>query len=341
MTDGTDVYLITGFLGSGKTTFLNRMMRSFPPSEKVFVLMNEFGEVGVDGVLIEGEDIRMLEISKGSIFCVCVKTDFIKGLYEIARVSKPDVLLIESTGVADPSDMKKDLALPLFRGRFRLRNQFCVVDAENFREALAVFASMERQIASSDTFIINKIDRVPRQVVDEIRSAIRSLHPDPLFYETTYCDISVDRFLSPALPPEQSPAGEPAGETAQVHEFSSEDIEAIVDGLLEDPQRRMSPPELLISAAYRWTGGTYDEFEKAIRRWSQGLVRAKGFLDVAGETCLFNYTFGQTRIDTLPQHRNRIKHHNVVVLIGTPGTMERIDAAVRSGEWSQMAPYQA
>jgi len=333
MTGGTDVYLITGFLGSGKTTFLNRIMRSFPPSCKVFVLMNEFGEVGVDGALIEGEDIRLLEISKGSIFCVCVKTDFIKGLYEIAQVSKPDVLLIESTGVADPSDMKKDLALPLFQGRFRFRHQFCVVDAENFREALAVFASMERQIASSDTFIINKIDRVPRQVVDEIRTIIGSLHPNPVFHETTYCDVPVGRFLSPARGP--------AGETAPMPEFPSADIDAIVDGLLEDPQRRMSRPDLLVSAAYRWTGGTYEEFEKEIRRRSDGLVRAKGFLDVAGEVCLFNYTFGQTRKDLLPQSAGRIKHRNVVVLIGHPQAMERIDAAVSSGEWPHMAAYQA
>jgi len=337
----TDVYLITGFLGSGKTTFLNRIMRSFPPVRKVFVLMNEFGEVGVDGVLIEGEDVRMLEISKGSIFCVCVKTDFIKGLYEIARVSKPDVLLIESTGVADPSDMKKDLALPLFQGRFRLRNQFCVVDAENFREALAVFASMERQIASSDTFIINKIDRVPRQVVDEIRSAIRSLHPDPLFYETTYCNFPVDRYLSQASASAAILKNDPVGNASQIPELSSAEIDTIIDGLLEDPQRRMSPPELLVSTAYRWTGGTYEEFEKAIRHWSQGLLRAKGFLDVDGEICLFNYTFGQTRKDTFPQHGNRIKHHNVVVLIGDPGAMERIGAAVSNGEWPHMEPYQA
>jgi len=124
-------------------------------------------------------------------------------------------------------------------------------------------------------------------------------------------------------------------------ELSSADIDAIVDGLLEDPQRRMSRPDLLVSAAYRWTGGAYEEFEKEIRRWSNGLVRAKGFLDVAGEVCLFNYTFGQTRKDLLPQSAGRIKHRNVVVLIGHPQAMERIDAAVSSGEWPHMASYQA
>ena len=341
MTGGTDVYLITGFLGSGKTTFLNRMMRSFPPFRKVFVLMNEFGEVGIDGTLIEGENVRMLEINKGSIFCVCVKTDFIKGLYEIGHVYQPDVLLIESTGVADPSDMKKDLALSLFQGQFRFRNQFCVVDAENFKEAFAIFSSMEKQIASSDTFIINKIDLVPRGTVDEIRSIISSLHPCPVFNETTYCDISVDRYISPASPSAGILKREPVGTAAQIPELSSAEIDTIIDGLLEDPQRQMSPPDLLVSAAYRWTGCRFEEFEKAIRRFSQGLIRAKGFLEEAGKIYLFNYTFGQTRKDTPPWPESRIKHRNVVVLIGTPGTMERIGAAVCSGEWPHMAPYQA
>ena len=341
MNSVTDVYLITGFLGSGKTTFLNRMMRSFPPFRKVFVLMNEFGEVGIDGTLIEGENVRILEINKGSIFCVCVKTDFIKGLYEIGHVYKPDVLLIESTGVADPSDMKKDLALSLFQGQFRLRNQFCVVDAENFKEAFAVFASMEKQIASSDTFIINKIDRVPRGTVDEIRAIISSLHPCPVFNETTYCDIPVDRYLSQASPSAEILKREPVGKASKIPELSSAEIDTIIDGLLEDPQRQMSPPDLLVSAAYRWTGGRYEEFDKAIRRFSQGLIRAKGFLEEAGKIYLFNYTFGQTRKDTPPRTESRMKHRNVVVLIGTPGTMELIDAAVRSGEWPHMAPYQA
>ena len=94
MSDFTQVYLITGFLGSGKTTFLNRIIKRFPPDKKLTLLVNEFGEVGVDGTLVEGDDIDMMEISKGSIFCVCVKTDFIKGLYELNSTIRPDVMLI-------------------------------------------------------------------------------------------------------------------------------------------------------------------------------------------------------------------------------------------------------
>ena len=76
MSATTAVYLITGFLGSGKTTLLNRVIQSFPKDRKLMILMNEFGDIGVDGQLIDDDDLAMLEISKGSIFCVCVKDRF-------------------------------------------------------------------------------------------------------------------------------------------------------------------------------------------------------------------------------------------------------------------------
>ena len=158
MSEITQVYLITGFLGSGKTTFLNRMIDAFPKDKKLSLLVNEFGEIGVDGTLVEGDEVDMMEISKGSIFCVCAKTDFIKGLYELSSKVQPDVLLIESTGVANPADLKKDIKLPLFNDRFHFMEQFCLIDAVNFIDAYGVYASLEKQIASSTVFIINKTD---------------------------------------------------------------------------------------------------------------------------------------------------------------------------------------
>ena len=135
MAETTQVFLITGFLGSGKTTFLNRIIERFPKDKKLTILMNEFGEIGIDGTLVEGDAIDLLEISRGSIFCVCVKTDFIKGLYELNAKVKPDILLMESTGVANPSDLKRDLKLPIFNDRFQFKEQFCLLDAVHFQDA--------------------------------------------------------------------------------------------------------------------------------------------------------------------------------------------------------------
>ena len=158
MAGKTFVFLITGFLGSGKTTFLNRVIRQFPGDRKLMILMNEFGEVDVDGTLVEGEDLDMVEISKGSIFCACVKTDFVKALNSIAQTIRPDVLLIESTGVANPSDLKRDLRLSIFKDRFQFQEQFCMIDAGHFLDAYGAYQSIEKQLASSTVFLINKTD---------------------------------------------------------------------------------------------------------------------------------------------------------------------------------------
>ena len=196
MGNSTSVLLITGFLGSGKTTFLNRIISNFPKELKLTILMNEFGEIGIDGILVEGDDIDMLEISRGSIFCVCVKSDFIKGLYELNARIKPDILIIESTGVANPSDLRRDLQLPIFQDRFTFAEQICMIDAANFLEAFEVFASVEKQLSSSTVFIINKTDLVDADTVDKIKDLVQQHHPAPLFFETTYSNIDMESLPS-------------------------------------------------------------------------------------------------------------------------------------------------
>ena len=155
------VYLITGFLGSGKTTFLRRVIDSFPENRRLMVLMNEFGEIGIDGALVQDRELEILEINKGSIFCVCVKTDFIKGLYRIANDIKPDVVLIEATGVANPKQLKQDLVLPIFDDRFYLAEQFCIIDAANFGNVYETYASVEKQIGSARVYVIDRLIRPP------------------------------------------------------------------------------------------------------------------------------------------------------------------------------------
>ena len=213
MSAETGVYLITGFLGSGKTTLLNRIIDRFPKDQKLTLLVNEFGEIGVDGTLVEGEDIDMMEISKGSIFCVCVKTDFIKGLYELNSKVKPDVLLIESTGVANPSDLKKDLTLPIFNDRFHFKEQFCVIDAVHFLDAYDVYASLEKQIASSTVFIINKIDLASSETIENTKNVVRQFHPEPSFFETTYADIPLESFFEFTNPASADSGNAPTGKS--------------------------------------------------------------------------------------------------------------------------------
>ena len=339
MSDVTCVYLITGFLGSGKTTFLNRIIQRFPRDKKLTLLVNEFGEVGVDGTLVEGDDIDMMEISKGSIFCVCVKTDFIKGLYELNSTIRPDVMLIESTGVANPSDLKKDLKLPIFNDRFRFMEQFCVIDAAHFLDAYGAFASIEKQIASSTVFIINKIDSASAETIEETKNVIRQFHPDPFFFETTYADIPLADFFDfaePDLP--DSPT--PETEKAKVPILSEEALDQFIDELLDSPDLEITPPDTLMSVTYAWNGDDLEQVRAMAEQLPSAVVRAKGFVEEKGEMYLFNYVMGDWTIEKTAVPQDRIKNKNIVVFIGPPESMEGIDGASKTGDWTGKGVFQ-
>jgi len=339
MSEITRVYLITGFLGSGKTTLLNRIIDWFPKEKKLTILMNEFGEIGVDGTLVQGENIDMLEISKGSIFCVCVKTDFIKGLYELGSKVKPDVLLIESTGVANPSDLKKDLKLPIFKERFRFVEQFCVIDAAHFLDAYEAYASLEKQIASSTVFVINKIDRASPEKIQEIKGLVREFHPEPSFFETTYGRIPLDRFFFPDLPAPKANVEGPADHQG-TPAMSEKELDAFIDDLLNSPDLEITPPDRLMSVTYQWEGAELTQVERMAKNLPPEVIRAKGFVEEKGAIYLFNYVMGDWTVEKSRIPEERIQHKNVVVFIGSPESMEGIEEASKTGDWLNLGTYQ-
>jgi G3E family GTPase len=339
MSEFTGVYLITGFLGSGKTTFLNRIIDKFPKDKKLTILMNEFGEIGIDGTLIEGEELDMMEISKGSIFCVCVKTDFIKGLYELNNTVQPDVLIIESTGVANPSDLKRDLKLPIFDDRFQFMEQFCVLDAAHFLDAYGAYASLEKQIASSTVFIINKTDLAPTETIEEVKKVVHQFHPDPFFFETTYADIPLEQFLFPEEQATQV-AKESVPKRRERRVLSENELDQFVDDLLDDPDLEITPPDRLLSVTYHWSGNDLEQVREMAGKLPSSVVRAKGFIEEKGQIYIFNYVMGDWTIERSDIPEDRIEHMNVVVFIGPPESMEGIEEASKTGHWSSMGTFQ-
>jgi G3E family GTPase len=335
MSDRTQVYLITGFLGAGKTTFLNRIIERFPKDRKMTLLVNEFGEIGVDGTLVEGEDIDMMEISKGSIFCVCVKTDFIKGLYELSTSVEPDVLLIESTGVANPSDLKKDLKLPIFNDRFVFKEQFCVIDAAHFLDAYQVYASLEKQIASSTTFIINKVDLVGTEAIEEIKKVVGQFHPDPQFFETTYANTPLDRFFDLNLAPDLNELAKEASPP-----MTEEELDRFLEDMLDSPDLEITPPDTLVSTAYRWRGDNLEQVRQLARILPSAVVRAKGFVDAGKGMHIFNYVMGTWTVEPTDIPLDKIQHKNVVVFIGPPESMDGIAEAAQAGDWTGQGVFQ-
>ncbi|MBW2408209.1 MAG: GTP-binding protein, partial [Deltaproteobacteria bacterium] len=276
------------------------------------------------------------------IFCVCVKTDFIKGLYELSTKVQPDVLLIESTGVANPTDLKKDLKLPIFNDRFQFADQFCVIDAAHFLDAYGAFASIEKQIASSSTFIINKTDQASPEKIEEIKQVVSQFHPAPKFFETTFADIPLEKFFD--LEPHDTiiPSQPVQSKEKEIRPIlSAEELDNFLDDLLDSPDLEITPPDTLVSVAYQWQGDNLDQIKAMAENLPASVVRAKGFVDEKGKMHLFNYVMGDWTIEATDLQKGRIKHKNIVVFIGPPESMEGIEEAAKTGDWSSKGVFQA
>ena len=172
------VYLLSGFLGSGKTTLLKHLLETHPENERVAVLMNEFGKAGVDGDVVRKNGLEIIEISRGSIFCACAKGDFLRGLYTILKDYRPTVLLVEASGVADTTDMKKDLGHGMLHDYYRFAGNICVIDAEHFEDWLDLFNAVIKQTEAATQLIINKTDLVTPEAGRRARKAPARAEPD-------------------------------------------------------------------------------------------------------------------------------------------------------------------
>lgn len=167
-----EVILVSGFLGAGKTTLVSHLLRSRPEgSGKLAIIVNEVGEVGVDGTLLSGQNVDMVELTSGCICCT-IQTDFLRAVEEIHNRIDPDFLVVEATGVAQPGDMFDILFHPPLSEFAGLRSLVTVVDADFFkaREILGTF--YENQIRFADLIILNKIDLVGTGRVREIQALL-------------------------------------------------------------------------------------------------------------------------------------------------------------------------
>jgi len=186
-----DLYLISGFLGSGKTTLLQKMLNNFE-GNKVGVIVNEFGSIGIDGKLIQKGGIQLVEINNGSIFCSCIKGDFVKTLIEFSK-EEIDVLIIENSGMADPSNMHQIIDEVSDRvGRpFEYKGAVCIVDSVTFLNFVKVLAPVQNQIASSNFIVVNKIDLVNQSTLIEIKEKLSELNPCAFVFETMYSEVPI------------------------------------------------------------------------------------------------------------------------------------------------------
>lgn len=176
------VTLITGFLGSGKTTLLNRLLRA-PALADTAVLVNEFGEVGLDHLLLETVDAETVILQSGCVCCTIRGdlADAMRGLLgkrERGVIPRFARLAIETTGLADPAPIVSTLiAEPVLRHHFRLGSVIATVDAVNGARHLAENPESVKQAAIADRIVLTKTDLAPAPAIGELKGALGRLNP--------------------------------------------------------------------------------------------------------------------------------------------------------------------
>lgn len=185
MANKAKLYLLTGFLGAGKTTFLTSVLKDLD-GRKVAVIMNEFGKVGIDGTLIEKDGMELVEINRGSIFCSCLQLNFVSALVEMADRGM-EYVFVESSGLADPSNIGDFLeAVEVAKGDvYDYSGAICIVDGENFLDQVDDIETVERQLKFCHLVIISKVDLIDEEQLEKVKAKVREINPKTPIVESS------------------------------------------------------------------------------------------------------------------------------------------------------------
>jgi G3E family GTPase len=193
--DKIPVTVLTGYLGAGKTTLLNRIL-SEPHGKKYAVIVNEFGEIGIDNDLVVGADEEVFEMNNGCICCT-VRGDLIRIIEGLMRrKGKFDAIIVETTGLADPAPVAQTFFVDENVGRrTRLDAVVTVADAKWLKDRLKDAPEAKNQIAFADVILVNKTDLVTDAELREVEARIRAINPYAKLHRTQKSQIALDQVL--------------------------------------------------------------------------------------------------------------------------------------------------
>ncbi len=260
------VTVLTGYLGAGKTTLLNRILTE-NHGKRYAVIVNEFGEIGIDNDLVVDTDEEVFEMNNGCICCT-VRGDLIRILGGLMkRREKFDAILIETTGLADPSPVVQTFFVDEdVKEKTRLDSITTVVDAKHIAQRLRESNEAVEQIAFADQILLNKTDLVTAEELANVEKIIRSLNPLAPIHRTERCSIELDKVL-----------GRKAFDLAHALELKPH----LLDGDEHDHEHESGIVSVSLSSAMPLDGDKVTAWLRSLlTERGQNILRTKGILDV-------------------------------------------------------------
>ena len=267
--DPIPVTILTGFLGAGKTTLLNRILLE-QHGEKIAVVENEFGEVGIDSELLLQSDEQIIEMNNGCICCT-VRGDLVRILGNLAKKRRNgtlnfDRVIIETTGLADPAPVAQTFFVDeKIRASYELDAIITVVDAVHGMRQLDAHHEAQEQAGFADRILLSKTDLVPESVTNELISYLRQINPRAPIKPVHFGESEIADILD-------------------IHGFSLKDILSVEPDFLEDVTHVHDAA--IGSFVFRSEKPfNLDKLEAFLTVMGPDLLRYKGVLNVAGENC--------------------------------------------------------
>lgn len=293
------VILLTGFLGAGKTTLLNHLI-DYYKSKKTVLLINEFGTVGIDEKLLKNGNYQKIELNRGSLFCICIRTDFISELKRITNDIKPDLLIIEATGLADTTEMEKMMSLPGICESIILKACICIVDVQTFIKVKKFAKAPVSQVKSADIILLNKIDLASKENLEEVEKSITEINSKAVLIKTVFSEFSFQEIdsVKRIKPSVTLPPG---------------------DGF----------PDPFKSITLEGEGNfTDNSFQELVKELKPDMLRLKGFVNIDGMTYFVD---GNTNSVSLSKAQSGVwkKNSNILVFIGKANNNDKLKETFR------------
>jgi len=265
------ITLLTGFLGAGKTSLLNKIIEN-NKDLKLGVILNEFGDVSLESQFLIPTEDEVVELSNGCVCCVA-RGDLISAFSKVMEANpETNYIVLEASGLSDPLALGLTFYNPSIEKDFKLDAVICVVDAVNFEEQFDNYDIARIQVSTSNIVLLSKVQDSTPQKIQQLKNLVNDLNPKALVYEINDdldIDILLDKSMSDlkTLEEFEKVVGENGHESHEGHEHESE-IEHHHEEVDEIFFKTDKPVD-------------YYKFEEVLRKFPKEIVRAKGFINFA------------------------------------------------------------